>query len=142
MEESKYNCCDFRVGLKTEPTPKRPNIVERLVNHRKADDCINYVAIYPTLKYTPRNIVVEWPTANSVIHKAMGFIRYRKKITPSKNRIWSYPVAMCFAPQIHKMDDIYARYLLNVALVALGHSMGVHLTCAPERQEKRRYEKE
>src|SRR2546423_11888561 len=44
---------------------------------------------------TPISSVRVWPMVKRLTYCTMSFIRYRKKITPTRNARWSYPVTMC-----------------------------------------------
>ena len=66
VEETEDQHGGLGVGLEAEPTLERTEVVQRLVNHRQADDGIDEIGVDVEPPSTPSNKGDAGPTANRV----------------------------------------------------------------------------
>ena len=133
MQETKDQRRDFGVRLHPEPCPERPQIVERLVDHGKADVGVNHIAVDPEVEphaCQHRRGMTDGEQRHvgaDLIHsvKEEDHAQQKQQVVVTGDHV--------LGAEIEKRDDLHPGDLLDIALVAKRHAMGKG-RCADAKQ--------
>ena len=124
MQEPEDKGGDLGVRLKPEPQRERPQIVERLVDHRKPDDGVDDIAVDTDIEPDARQHGHRMPDGKKadigrdLFHpiKKEDHAQQKQDVVISRHHV--------LGPKVEEGDDLHPRNLMDIALVAKRNGMG------------------